>query len=77
MQIKQIQYSRKFNLGNYETEDISYVAELDEEDNPDKAMAELILKVSKVEKFLLKLRTSESPIDKNKLLEKLRKGEFE
>ena len=30
MRTKEVQYSRKFNLGNFETEDISVVLELEE-----------------------------------------------
>ena len=39
MRTKEIQYSRKFNLGNFETEDIGVVLELDEGEKAVEALA--------------------------------------
>jgi len=41
MKIKSIEVARKFNLGNYETQDIKLTAELDETDNPDSVIISL------------------------------------
>ena len=45
MKLKQITYTRKFNLGNYETQDIQLTAELDENENVDEAFMKLKKKV--------------------------------
>ena len=45
MKLKQIIYTRKFNLGNYETQDIQLTAELDEDENVDEAFMKLKKKV--------------------------------
>lgn len=41
MQIIQVQVTRKKNLGNYETADLSVTAQLDEKDSPDKTVEDL------------------------------------
>lgn len=45
MRLKQIVYTKKFNLGNYETQDIQLTAELDENENIDEAFLKLKKKV--------------------------------
>ena len=45
MKIKQIIYTKKFNLGNYETQDIQLTAELNENENVDEAFIKLKKKV--------------------------------
>ncbi len=45
MKIKQIIYTRKFNLGNYETQDIQLTAEVDENENLDEVFIKLKKKV--------------------------------
>lgn len=42
MRITTISYGRKFNLGNYETEDIHLTAELESVDKPEEALARLM-----------------------------------
>lgn len=41
MKLKEISYTRKYNLGNYETEDLSITAELYEQDSPKTVWTEL------------------------------------
>lgn len=45
MKIKQITYRRKFNLGDYENEDIELIADLLEDEDIDAAFKELKKKV--------------------------------
>ena len=45
MKIRSIEYTRKFNLGNYETQDIKIQAEVDDNDNVDAVFLELKKKV--------------------------------
>ena len=41
MKITNVEVARKFNLGNYETQDIKLAAEVDEGDNVDNGIASL------------------------------------
>lgn len=41
MKVKSVAYRRKFNLGNYETEDIEVVADLEEGESPTEALDKL------------------------------------
>ena len=41
MKIKRICYRRKFNLGNYENEDIEFIADVDEDEDPEQAFKKL------------------------------------
>lgn len=45
MKIRTIRYVRKFNLGNYETQDIDLTAEVGENENVDEAFLKLKKKV--------------------------------
>jgi len=45
MKIKTIEFTKKFNLGNYETQDIKILAEVDEKENVDEAFLNLKKKV--------------------------------
>jgi len=45
MKLRQLVYRKKFNLGNYETQDIELVAELGENDNADEEFLKLKKKV--------------------------------
>jgi len=45
MKIKTIEFTKKFNLGNYETQDINILAEVDEKENVDEAFLKLKKKV--------------------------------
>ena len=46
-----ISYSRKFNLGNYETEDINFVATVAEGQKPDDVLKALDLATVKYRKY--------------------------
>ena len=48
MKIKTIKYSRKFSLGNYETEDISLEADISEEEKAEDCIEELRERVEKL-----------------------------
>ena len=45
MNFKSIEFTKKFNLGNYETQDIRILVELDEGENVDEAFLKLKKKV--------------------------------
>lgn len=45
MKIRTIEFTRKFNLGNYETQDIKVLAEIDDNENADAAFLQLKKKV--------------------------------
>lgn len=45
MKVRTIRYVRKFNLGNYETQDIELIAEVGENENVDEAFLKLKKKV--------------------------------
>jgi len=45
MKIKTIEFTKKFNLGNYETQDIKILAEVGENENVDEAFLALKKKV--------------------------------
>ena len=45
MKYKTIEFTRKFNLGNYETQDVRILVELDENENVDEAFVKLKKKV--------------------------------
>ena len=45
MKYKTIEFTKKFNLGNYETQDIKIQVELDEDENVDEAFLKLKKKV--------------------------------
>ena len=45
MKYKTSEFTRKFNLGNYETQDIKILAEVDEGENVDEAFLKLKKKV--------------------------------
>ena len=52
MKIKEVQYQRLFTLGNYNNERIGFVAEVDDNEDADKALGELFFKVLDVEDCL-------------------------
>ena len=45
MKIRTIRFVKKFNLGNYETQDIDLTADLEENENADEAFLKLKKKV--------------------------------
>ncbi len=45
MKFKTIEFTKKFNLGNYETQDIRILAEIEENENVDEAFVKLKRKV--------------------------------
>jgi len=45
MKYKTIEFTKKFNLGNYETQDIRILVEIDEKENVDEVFVKLKRKV--------------------------------
>jgi len=51
IKITQVSFTRKFNLGNYETEDINFVATVADEQKPDDVLKALDLATVKYRKY--------------------------
>ena len=45
MKYRSVEFTRKFNLGNYETQDIKVLVEVDENENVDEVLLKLKKKV--------------------------------
>jgi len=56
MKIKSVRYERLFNVGDYQNETIGFIADVDEKENPNTAIAKLYDMVTKINRAMNELR---------------------
>jgi hypothetical protein len=78
MKIKEVEYSRLFNLADYQNERIGFKAEITDSENPNEVIGQLFFKVLEVENVFQKYRElQEARKTKNQLKEMIKAGKFD